>query len=381
MTLGHILRQLLSVALALACAHAVPVRAQHDDRAADAVQVDRTPAIRDALDAAREAAARIRNPLRSTEGMVRVADVAWDYDPETSQKTFERAFDLLMVELRAGGQRAAAARPYMEFALELYARHAWERAVDFTLLYATSYLPTTPDDRFRLATLLAGLGLDHAQTNRARAADLARRSIQTGIATTELAQLLGELDSPDRYRLVLASVRLARAQRDGLGVLLALNDRIGIVRLDEPQKLGDGSSMELAAEWLQSVRRSLARMAREAADRTADGYALSSADMDPVLRVLASRDGLLDAFKSWRTENTDRAADLLASLASSVAYIEDTASARADAARSLLPPGSWDDGDPVLKPVPALGQHSDAILAELGIDAAGIAALRAAEAV
>ena len=48
---------------------------------------------------------------------------------------------------------------------------------------------------------------------------------------------------------------------------------------------------------------------------------------------------------------------------------------------ALLPPGSWDDGDPVLKPVPALGQHSDAILAELGIDAAGIAALRAAEAV
>jgi itaconate CoA-transferase len=48
---------------------------------------------------------------------------------------------------------------------------------------------------------------------------------------------------------------------------------------------------------------------------------------------------------------------------------------------ALLPPGSWDDGDPVLDPVPALGQHSDAILAELGVDAAGIAALRAAEAV
>jgi crotonobetainyl-CoA:carnitine CoA-transferase CaiB-like acyl-CoA transferase len=48
---------------------------------------------------------------------------------------------------------------------------------------------------------------------------------------------------------------------------------------------------------------------------------------------------------------------------------------------ALLPPGSWDDGDPVLNAVPALGQHTDAILAELGVDAAGIAALRAAEAV
>ena len=48
---------------------------------------------------------------------------------------------------------------------------------------------------------------------------------------------------------------------------------------------------------------------------------------------------------------------------------------------ALLPPGSWDDGDPVIEPVPALGQHTDAILAELGVDAAGIEALRAVEAI
>jgi itaconate CoA-transferase len=48
---------------------------------------------------------------------------------------------------------------------------------------------------------------------------------------------------------------------------------------------------------------------------------------------------------------------------------------------ALLPPGSWDDGDPALGPVPALGQHTDAILAELGVDAAAIAALRAAQAI
>ena len=49
---------------------------------------------------------------------------------------------------------------------------------------------------------------------------------------------------------------------------------------------------------------------------------------------------------------------------------------------SLLPPGSWDDGDgPRMDPVPALGQHTDAILAELGVGAETIAALRAAEAI
>ena len=48
---------------------------------------------------------------------------------------------------------------------------------------------------------------------------------------------------------------------------------------------------------------------------------------------------------------------------------------------TLLPPGSWDDGDPRLDAVPALGQHTDAILAELGLDVGHIAALRAAGAV
>ncbi|MGZ5266498.1 MAG: CoA transferase, partial [Caldimonas sp.] len=49
---------------------------------------------------------------------------------------------------------------------------------------------------------------------------------------------------------------------------------------------------------------------------------------------------------------------------------------------ALLPPGSWDDGDgPRMDPVPALGEHTDAILAELGLDAAAIAALRAGEAI
>jgi itaconate CoA-transferase len=48
---------------------------------------------------------------------------------------------------------------------------------------------------------------------------------------------------------------------------------------------------------------------------------------------------------------------------------------------ALLPPGSWDDGDPRLDAVPALGQHTDAILRELGLDASEIAALRSAEAI
>ena len=49
---------------------------------------------------------------------------------------------------------------------------------------------------------------------------------------------------------------------------------------------------------------------------------------------------------------------------------------------ALLPPGQWDDGEgPRMDPVPAVGEHTDALLAELGYDREAIAALRAAQAV
>jgi len=47
---------------------------------------------------------------------------------------------------------------------------------------------------------------------------------------------------------------------------------------------------------------------------------------------------------------------------------------------AMLPPGSWDVG-PRMDPVPALGQHTDAILAELGYGPSEIAALHRANAV
>ena len=52
----------------------------------------------------------------------------------------------------------------------------------------------------------------------------------------------------------------------------------------------------------------------------------------------------------------------------------------AGALPALLPPGSWQE-EPRMDPVPALGEHTDAILAELGLDAAAIAALREAKAI
>ncbi len=53
----------------------------------------------------------------------------------------------------------------------------------------------------------------------------------------------------------------------------------------------------------------------------------------------------------------------------------------AGAVPALLPPGSWDDGEPRMDPVPALGEHTEAILGQLGYAAERIAALRAAKAI
>jgi itaconate CoA-transferase len=47
---------------------------------------------------------------------------------------------------------------------------------------------------------------------------------------------------------------------------------------------------------------------------------------------------------------------------------------------AMLPPGTWNEG-PRMDPVPALGEHTEAILRELGIDAEGVRQLRAAEAI
>lgn len=45
---------------------------------------------------------------------------------------------------------------------------------------------------------------------------------------------------------------------------------------------------------------------------------------------------------------------------------------------ALLPPGSWEEGDPRTDAVPALGQHTERILAELGCSNRQIEDLRAA---
>jgi crotonobetainyl-CoA:carnitine CoA-transferase CaiB-like acyl-CoA transferase len=48
---------------------------------------------------------------------------------------------------------------------------------------------------------------------------------------------------------------------------------------------------------------------------------------------------------------------------------------------ALLPPGSWEEGDPRMDAVPALGEQTSSILAELGYSTERVANLRTAGAI
>jgi crotonobetainyl-CoA:carnitine CoA-transferase CaiB-like acyl-CoA transferase len=49
--------------------------------------------------------------------------------------------------------------------------------------------------------------------------------------------------------------------------------------------------------------------------------------------------------------------------------------------RALLPPFGMSDTEPRMGPIPAVGEHTNAILQELGFDAAAIARFRASGAI
>jgi itaconate CoA-transferase len=159
-----------------------------------------------------------------------------------------------------------------------------------------------------------------------------------------------------------------------------------------PFPTGDGKTVMLGLqnerEWLQFCTKVL-RRPELAEDERFAGNARRAAHRD------ALRSLIVEAFASLSGEQVQQRIED-AQIAS--AQVNDMAGLWAHAqlkARSrwrevdspvgplpaLLPPGSWDDGDPVLEPVPALGAHTDKLLAELGVDPADISALRSAGAI
>jgi itaconate CoA-transferase len=159
-----------------------------------------------------------------------------------------------------------------------------------------------------------------------------------------------------------------------------------------PFPAGDGKVVMLGLqnerEWAVFCERVLQRP-EVAKDPRFAGNAQRVAERDAVREII------VDAFASLTAEDVVKRLDAAQIANAQVRDMHDVWSHPQLAARgrwreidtaagrvpSLLPPGSWEAGTPRMDAVPALGQHTEAILASLGYAAERIAALRAENAI
>lgn len=154
---------------------------------------------------------------------------------------------------------------------------------------------------------------------------------------------------------------------------------------------GDGKTVmpgpQNEREWLQFCDKVLLNKALASDERHA-GNAQRTAHREPLRQTIVEAFSARTAAQvAQRPEDAQGANAALRDLAGLWAHEQLAARSRrcavdtpAGPVPTLLPPGSWNDGEPRMDAVPALGQCTEAILAEPGVDAVGIAALRAAEA-
>ena len=159
-----------------------------------------------------------------------------------------------------------------------------------------------------------------------------------------------------------------------------------------PFPAGDGKSVMLGLqnerEWQQFCAQVLLQPAL-ATDERFVGNAKRSAHRDTLRALIVDAFAPLTAAQvAQRLEDAQIANAQVNDMAGLWAHPQLAARQRwrevatpAGSVPTLLPPGAGPGDEPRLDAVPALGQHTDAILAELGLDAAAIGALRAADAV
>ena len=161
-----------------------------------------------------------------------------------------------------------------------------------------------------------------------------------------------------------------------------------------PFPCGDGKTVMLGLqnerEWQQFCAKVLQQPAL-AQDARFTGNAKRSANREALRAMIVEAFGALTAAQvTERLEDAQIANAELRDMAGLWQHEQLQARSRwrdvdtaAGPVPALLPPGSWGGtaGEPRMDAVPALGQHTEAILRELGVDDAGLAALREAEAI
>ncbi len=124
----------------------------------------------------------------------------------------------------------------------------------------------------------------------------------------------------------------------------------------EPRFASNAKRSQARAELSQIILDAFSSLTAEAVAERLEGAGIANAQVNTLAQVWAHPQ--LKARDRWREVQTS-----------------------AGPVPALLPPGSWQHGAPRMDAVPALGQHTDAILASQGYSAEAIAALHAEGAV
>ncbi len=120
----------------------------------------------------------------------------------------------------------------------------------------------------------------------------------------------------------------------------------------DPRFASNEARCEHLAELTAAIEDAFAGLTAEAVEARLDAVGIANASLNSVADFVAHPQ--LSARGRWREVDSP-----------------------AGPVRALLPPATLSGVEPVLGPVPGVGEHTDAVLAELGYDQAAVTALRA----
>lgn len=250
-----------------------------------------------------DAALKIQDAAVASVALAKVADVVWEFNRDQGIEWFERALQLASDEAEAQGVRGEAGRSSREKIIRLYAKRDVKRATKLVVSQAEATgAVDTPENARALAEALCELAVAAGSSDPASALELAKKSLETDVVSRSLIRLLGSYPPEDRRELLNLTLSTAtRSSRVYPSDLLVLSSRLGFFRAGPPLALGDGTSPELARNWLASLAATLQRSQAELAASRAQGRSYFPGNPD-LASIATSRDFILSAYEAFAPE-------------------------------------------------------------------------------
>ncbi len=282
------------------------------------VRFDYGAAAKAALDEAAAAASKIHDGAPSAIAIAQVADVTWAVDEARAEKLFTQAFALASDEAARSGARGEAGRYARVRVARLYAPHDTDAVIkQINGGFDTPFRNDGPESAARTrAELYAEIGLAIVESDPSRATYLARLSLDTGIVTIALCQLIGALPRGPALDILADAIRFAGyGTRASLVTLRELDYGARIFGHGPAGSAGGAFSTDIARLWAMSAFQVLDAAYAELviARRTGRPPVIPAAE----LRAIADLQYFLPVvFATYAPDLADRAEPLVDALAS-----------------------------------------------------------------